>query len=211
MLFMDLETSAIDNAADFVRDVDAPSNYKSAEAVAKYKAEAKASAIEKAALDPWLLRIVAFGYAVDDEPARAIIAKNEGEEMALLVLLWDAVRMQINAGDTVIGWNLLNFDLTAAITRSRLLGVKPAFSSLKKYNQFGVTDLMLEYSFNGLIPNKSMAFVCQRFGIPDTDTISGKDIPALVASQQWDLVEAHVLADINKTRQLANRIGLVKF
>ena len=50
---------------------------------------------------------------------------------------------------------------------------------------------------------------CWRFGLPVTDDISGKDIPALVAAGEWDKVLAHVISDVDLTVALARRLGVL--
>ncbi len=56
---------------------------------------------------------------------------------------------------------------------------------------------------------RSLHAFCKRFGIPVTDTISGADIPALVAAGEWDQVKAHCISDVEATLALARRLGVV--
>jgi hypothetical protein len=82
-------------------------------------------------------------------------------------------------------------------------------STLKKYGQHGVIDLMDRLNFGGMAPTKGLSWWCRRFGIPDDDTTSGKDIPGFVAAGEWDKVAAHVTHDVDKTRQLAAKLNLI--
>ena len=57
---------------------------------------------------------------------------------------------------------------------------------------------------------QTLTAFCRRFGIPVTDEIAGKDIPAMVAAGEWDKVVSHVTSDVELTVALARRIGVVQ-
>ena len=206
MLYFDIETGVIDGVDRYLVPAKTPANYKSAEAIAKHEAESLISAKEKAALDPGTLRIAAIGYAINDGPVMSLLCQNPEMERAGLIAFWGLVDEQWRAADYVVGYNVVAFDMPALIIRSFLLNVEPSTRELKKYGMRGVIDLMDRLSFGGLSPTRSQAWWCQRFGIESNDPVKGSDIPALVASGDWATIQAHVEADIDKTRALATRI-----
>jgi hypothetical protein len=211
VLIFDIETAPIADAAAYLPPQSAPANYKDPEKIAAYVAEARAAALEKAALDPWLLRVVAIGLQQDDAEPVALIARTIDEERTILARFWHMAATQFQTGGQLVGFNVLAFDLPALIQRSRLIGVKPELSTLKKYGQFGVTDLADRLTIGGILPMRSLGWYCQRIGVDVHDETSGKDMPGFVADGNWTAVESHVRADIAKTVALAAWCGVAPF
>jgi hypothetical protein len=56
---------------------------------------------------------------------------------------------------------------------------------------------------------RSLDAFCKRFGIVVTDDWTGADVPTLIKAGNWAGVEAHCLADLERTRLLAERIGVL--
>ncbi len=203
---IDLETVAIDGAGDYLETPTAPSNYKDAEKIAAYISEARQKALDKAALDLDLTRIVALGYASHiDESVIVLPAVNETEEADLLAAFWKMV------GDApLLGFNIVQYDLPVLLRRSLYLDVPTPPVTLSKYKHPSVIDLMQILSFDGLLPYRSLSFYCRRFGLDvPADDSTGADIARLVAAGDWDGVTAHCRADVIKTRELARRIGVL--
>lgn len=106
-------------------------NLKDPAKIAEKVAEAKAAAIEKAALDPHFARVLAIGTAVrDGERINADVAVLDREfmldqaERYLLARFWDRVRSHPdNRFATFYG---SRFDIPFLYRRSLLLGVRPA-------------------------------------------------------------------------------------
>lgn len=211
MMLFDIESAPIPEAATYLPPQQAPSNYKDAEKIAAYIAEAEARALDKAALDPGLLRIVAIGYQIDTDTPVAMLARDTDEERTILARFWRLATQQTQAGGELVGFNCIAFDLPALITRSWLLGVQPHFSQLKRYGNYGVIDLMDRLSFGGLLPARGLGWWCRRVGIGSDDTTTGAEMPQFVRDGNWEAVEGHVKADIAKTAALAAFCGVIRF
>ena len=211
MMIFDIETAPIADAASYLPPQSAPANYKDPEKIAAYIAESHAAALDKAALDPWLLRVVAIGMQHNADAPVAMLAPTIDDERTILARFWRLATAQFQSGGELVGFNIIGFDLPALIQRSRLVGVKPELSTLKKYGQFGVIDLVDRLTCGGILPLRSLAWYCQRIGIDVPDETSGKDMPGFVAAGNWPAVEAHVLADIRKTYALAAWCGVASF
>jgi len=211
LLYCDIETAPIAEAAAYLPPQEAPSNYKDPEKIAAYIADAQARALAKAALDPGLLRIVAIAAQVDHDAAQVWLCPDVESERTALARLWRLATQATAQGGLLVGYNLLAFDLPAIITRSWLLGVQPAFTSLRRYGQHGVLDLMHRLDFDGLIPSRGLSWWCQRIGLGPDDVTSGKDMPGFVEAGDWASVEAHVRADLEKTVALAAWCGVAPF
>jgi len=59
---------------------------------------------------------------------------------------------------------------------------------------------------------KSLSWYCRLFGLTEgsEDTSSGADIASLVQAGDWPAIAQHVRCDVERTRALALRLGLVR-
>jgi predicted PolB exonuclease-like 3'-5' exonuclease len=203
MIICDIETVAIDGAADYLEQPSAPSNYKDQAKIDAYIEEAKRKALDKAALDVDLCRIVAIG-CWHNELTTVQLVKTENQERALLETLWAEF-----PDETFVGFNILDFDLPVLLRRSLYLGVKAPKIDVGKYRHDRVIDLMQVLAFDGKLTYRGLDFYCKRFGIPNDDTMTGADIGPAVARGDWTAVENHCRCDVEKTRALAERIGVL--
>lgn len=201
LLFFDIETAPMAGAADWIEPGEAPANYKDAEKIRAYIEAAQVRELEKAALDLDLCRIVAIGWAHNDDSPLSMFGEDERKS---LTEFWGWVR---EAGRTVVGFNCLGFDLPVLVRRSQYLGVPVPYLNVAKHRHPGIIDMMQVLSFDGLVRPRSQAFYCRRFGITvgADDTVTGADIGRLVEASDWEAVHAHVCADVAKTRALYHR------
>lgn len=212
-IYLDLETFAIDDAAQYIEPVEAPANYKDPVKIAEYVQTAQARAVDRCALDPDLTRIVCFGCAVGNETVVTALCRNQDEERDTLRRFWDLYRNQRAGvldpmrGVPIVTFNGLRYDLPVLIRRSQYLGVPTPVISLDKYRSPHL-DLLNELTFKGAIQGHQLRFYLSRFGIPHDDLVSGKDIAGLVKAGQWEEVAAHCKADVEGVRALAQRIGV---
>ena len=71
-------------------------------------------------------------------------------------------------------------------------------------------DLLKILTFDGAIPPRSLKWFGKRFGLNTDDAFSGREIAQLYEDENWDAIRAHVTSDVTLTRQLAERMGVVK-
>ena len=207
MFTYDTETIGDERALPLLPTLEPPSNYKSADAIEKWMAEAAPKQIRRMSLVPSECRIVAIAWDVDGTMNVRLCQQHEYERVALREF-WDAFEKTKDA----VGYNV-HFDMPVLITRSRILGVPHPRIELRKYGTAGIRDLMLDLSFNGINDFRSLNFWCKRFGldVPD-DPKSGKDTADLVAENtddSWGFVRQHVIADVVKTKALAEYLNLL--
>lgn len=202
---LDIETSAIADAEQYLEPVEPPANYKDPAKIAEYLAAAQAKALERCGLDPALCTVAALGWQMVGEPTPQVrVCQTTTDERDTLEYFWRDV------GDAVlVTFNGLRFDLPVLMMRSMLLGVKYPALSLDKYRSPHI-DLFNRLTFNGAISGHSLKFYLSRFGIPSDDLVTGKDVPALIKAGQWDAVRAHCEADVIGTYKLAERIGAIQ-
>lgn len=202
-LIVDIEAVGVDNAADFLEPISAPSNYKDPIAIEKYVAEATAKAIDRCGLDPDLCRIVALGYAYESGGEYVSICRTEAEEATALRVFWcDAGAL------TIVSFNGFGYDLPVLMRRSQYLGVDHPALSLDRYRSPHV-DLMQRLTWNGVIKAHGLKFYASRFGLPVEDDVHGSQIAALVRAGDWAGVESHCRSDLKLTRFLAQKLKLI--
>ena len=208
-IIVDIETSGLPNAADYLEPVQAARNLKDPEKIKADIAEKEQARLEKLALDWNVGRIVALAWWTEADGVRACLCRTEAEEAMALAAFWFASRHR-----TIVGFNVKGFDLKFMTQRSRYLRVAHPLLDLGKYSRKGIVDLFSELTFNdgtydqGAMRRTLTAF-CKRFGIPVATTISGADVPALVEAGDWNAVRAHVMVDVQLTVALAQKLGVI--
>lgn len=175
-LYFDCETEINEIACGFMPEpiIEAPGNYKDAAKIAEYIAEktaaAKATALERAALDPDYGRILSIGYSYCGPIHVRIVGEtydgytaNEGD---LIDAFWGHL---FDCRGCCVGYNILSFDLPYLMRRSMALGVKvPMLPILARYRVEPVTDLMAILYNWGSEKYKGLKQVCKLYGIPNT-------------------------------------------
>jgi uncharacterized protein YprB with RNaseH-like and TPR domain len=208
-IVFDIETCGIDNAADYLEPVQAAKNLKDPEKVSADIAQRTSERDAKLALDYNVGRICAIAWWTQEAGTECCLCPDEATEEVALRTFWATSKHR-----TLVGFNIKSFDLRFLTQRSRFLNVPYPRLDLGKYSKQGITDLFLDLTFGdgqydqGAMRRTLHAF-CRRFGIAVTDTITGADIPALVAANDWASVEAHVCADVALELALAQRLGII--
>ena len=202
-VFFDIETAPLREVRQFVDlKMEPPRNYKKKEAISAWQRTAVEKHLEKSALDPDLCRVVAIGWRPEGGALESCVAKTASEEKDAIEQFWAVV-----GRGGVIGYNCIGFDLPVLLRRSMYLGIRksvPHFYLSKYRPSANVMDVMVRLSMDGLLPYRSLNWYARRCGLTQgVPTISGRDIPMMVESGQWDLVQQHVEEDVELLRQLA--------
>lgn len=224
-LIFDLETAPLPDVRQYVDPPDlehitAPANYKKAEAIADYIAEAKVTKVkeyerdlvEKAALDWNTARIACLGWMVhggDQEPITVAMDTEEREAEALRYF-W-----KLAASRPLVGFRIREFDLPMLMQRSRYLGVPHPSLDLGRYSRREVVrDLFDILTFNDIratsLMRRRLKDFARRLGIPVDDQTDGADVPKLIAAGDYEAVAAHCKSDVLLTRDVALRIGVLR-
>ena len=182
VLIVDIETAPMRGVSNYVTAGEPPKNYKNADTIQKWRENALQNAIDKAALDPDLCRIVAIGSKAPDSAVQSTVASSYEDERDMPVLLRRSLYL-----------NLPNV---------------PHYSLNKYRPSSHLHDLMLMLSMDGALKYRSLDWYARRLGLPLPESpISGAEIPALVESDDWDEVRQHVEDDVVLTEHLAMRLG----
>lgn len=200
--------------------VRAPSNYRDEVKIAAYVEETRArlcaehEAAKDAALRTTSLdgigQIVVIGYAVDDAPVRTIAARDltpEAEAEVLTSFFAEIHRQhRTEYGVTLVGHNIVDFDLPFIWRRAMLHGMRPPPCIKRNVKPWDdrIFDTMREWAGQrGTIKLTKLARV---LGFEPTSTDSGADIRALVEAGRIDDVAAKCASDVEMTRQVFRRM-----
>lgn len=207
---VDIETIAADGIT--FEPVTAPANYKDAAKIAAYISEAEAAQRERAALYPWTARVIALGWCHEgDEAVESRLANSEAAEASMLKDFWQRASDDRSGLTPLVGFNHISFDLPVLVARSMLLGVKHPVVNLDRYRTPHI-DLMQLLCFKDThkIPPRSLKWFAARFGLNTDDAFSGALIAQLYQDSNWDAITKHVESDVLLTRQLAERMGVLR-
>jgi len=209
MVVCDIETLAVDGID--IEPVSAPANYTRPEAIADYIAKAEAKQRDKAGLYPYTARVIALGWCYEgDETAQVHIANGDAMEREILAEFWGRVwDRRTNAVESLVTFNGRSFDLPVLMVRSRLLGVPYPALNIDRYRS-PHPDILKILTFDGALDYRSLTWFARRFGLNTDDAFSGKEIAELHAVGNWDAIKKHCESDVLLTRQLGERIGLLK-
>lgn len=204
-IVLDIETVALPDAAGFLETPRAPSNWKDPAKIAQYVAEKQNEEVERAGLDLDLAQIVAIGVMYEGGQEPSVLTAEHATEADMLRWLWQSIGTRVT-----IGYETLQFDLPMCLRRSLYLGLQAPLLNLDKYRTPHI-DLRQVLSHNGAFKWRSLDFYCRRFGldVPD-DSVTGADIPHLVAESNWAAVADHCASDVMKVAALAKRLGYLK-
>lgn len=202
MVVLDLEAVAIPDVEALVHPA---RNLKDPE---KIKASI-AERVAEAALYPWTARIVALGRCDEtDDVERVTLCNSEAAEARALREFWNGIW----DGQNVLRlctFNGRTYDLPLLMARSVLLGVPCPDLNLDRYRSPHV-DLLDKLTWHGAIERRSLRWFAQRFGLDTSDAFSGREVAQLYEDGNWEAIEAHCASDVRLTRQLGERIGVLK-
>lgn len=187
-----------------------PANYKSEEAIAKWRAaDALAwstNRIKECSLNPRLGRIICIGTSVGMFEAYAFDL-----EARSLVEFWEAARAHQYCFATFNG----EFDLRFLVVRSLALGVMPTDFALhgghqvfSRYNTKQHFDCLRALS--GGQPNKgdTLAGWAEAMGLgAKQDGMTGADVYTYFDALRWNEISAYCKQDVALTLELYNTIG----
>jgi hypothetical protein len=210
-LILDVATTAIDGAHDFMEAPSAPSNYKDPEKIAAYIADEKTKQGERCGLDPDLGRITAIGtWATTQDTPIVHLCRNEDHERDVLTMLATTWLQQSKREYChLVGYNSLKFDWPFLVRRAMYLGV-PLRLELDRFKSPHI-DLAERLTHRGLLPMRSLGFYVKRLGWTDlSKPLSGAEEARVPQTGLWAELEASVIHDVTATKRLAEWLGVLK-
>jgi hypothetical protein len=230
-LVLDIETAprpdADTDAAYAAEGREPPSNYKSEDAIARWRERDRASWRETLGLSPATGRVVATGtqfVEVSPDGYVPVVAdhgieprlRHAGDlsEWHLLDYLMTDIRVALREGAAVATFNGKAFDLPYIALRCAALDIPlgyPPESLHRKYNTAKHIDLYETITGGGTtrFSGHSLASVARTWQLAHQPVGHGSEVAAQVAAGDWASVEAHLRSDVNTTTALLVRLTRV--
>lgn len=146
--------------------------------------------------------IVCLAYAINDEPVDVWW----GEESDILTNFWRAA-----AGiQRFVGHNVLEFDLPFIMKRSRILGIKPSWSSrnlsFARYRNVPIYDTMREWDLWGN-RQASLDLLARAFDLPTSkDAMDGSQVAGYYAAGRIEEICEYCKKDVELTRKVYRKM-----
>lgn len=202
-LFLDVASTPIDNAAEYLEPVHAPSTWKDQAKIDAYVADKTAERTAGAGLDLDLARIAGIGLHGQD--GRDIwLCKTEDQERDALRSL-GLVIQEVNP--CIVTYNGFSFDIPLLMRRARYLDVPFPKISTDRFKS-SHADLMLELTDRDPSRRRSLGFYVRRLGWSDlVKPLSGAEEARVPQTGQWDELAASIAHDLEATKRLAAWLG----
>lgn len=209
LLYFDCETLPSDDpdAADRIAEtVEAPSNYKDADKIAAYKAEKAADILGKTSFDGWEGRIACIAWADAKGIEFSASAHRDGEKAALETFF--GALQEYRRSLTLVGHNIIGFDIPFLTRRAIALGVKLPPSHIwprapKPWSD-KVHDTMTMAMAGGQ-DRVSLDKLCRALGIPGKDGFDGSMVADAWAAGEYERVRNYCLSDVRRVTQVHSR------
>lgn len=142
MIVFDIETGGYPEEQIEIPEFEAPSNYKTPEAIQKYIQKKKQEYIEKAAISVFTGEVLAIGYKIYGKNSTDIEILHGKHEKELISEFWDILKD--NPEHAVVGWNSNGFDMPFMIRKSWLYSLENIPTYLASWNKplYKFIDLM---------------------------------------------------------------------
>jgi hypothetical protein len=162
---------------------------------------------DKCALDAKTGEVLLIGYAKDDQPVEFL----EGAESRILADFWRLCDPSIGEVVTMVGHNVLSFDLPFIIRRSWVNGiaVSPRISSdIQTYRPASVVDTMREWGLGDRHCMTKLDHLIGVFGLPKyTGPVTGARFSEWFEKDQ-EAAKEYCRCDVEATRRVAKAMGL---
>jgi hypothetical protein len=216
-VYVDVETRGDETAP--LAPVAPNAQLRDPEKIARDIAEKVAAAEQARSLDPWACRIGALAYAIGYDRLTTRLITTEAQERTALHEFWMATGNVVPwgaLGCTLVGFNLLAFDVRVLVVRSQILGVPHPLIDTRPWSNRDVIDLYALLCDKGdrRATSRTLGALCARLKVtvePAGPNVSGEQIPALLdegSEASLAIVRAHVEHDVRLVRALAARLGL---
>lgn len=218
-LYLDIETIPSQSPevhARIAETITPPANYKKADTIAQWEQEQKPAlvkeAIAKTSFDGSVGHVICIGWAWGDSEPRAHTIPDVGQErdyIAEMVGLIDhRVSMEHNRYPTIIGHNVVNFDIRFLWQRAIILGIRMPAWFPRDPKPWGndVFDTMT--AFAGQRGTIGMDRLCLALGMDGKGDVDGSMIADLWAAGEYEKISTYCRADVERTRAIHRRMQI---
>jgi predicted PolB exonuclease-like 3'-5' exonuclease len=193
---------------DYIIDtIKPPGTIKKQDSIDKWYAEqfddAVEEALHKTSFDGAMCHIIAIGCAANDDPPVCFYAEKPDEEQKLLRDFFEFVSAL--SYPTIVGHNVLEFDIKIIKQRSMILGVErsPAIPWDAKPWDKNPFDTMKQWDQRNNIGLDKLA---KAMGFDGKSGINGSMVYGMWQSGKHDQIKAYCMDDVDQTRKVAKRM-----
>ena len=215
-LYLDIETipsQSADVHAAIAASIEPPGNISKPETIAKWHAETKpglvTEAIARTALDGSVGHICAIGWAWDDEQVNVQSiqsVEDERNSFANVCGAWISRGPGVFNAVTVIGHNVVNFDIRFLWQRAIILGVTMPEWFPRDPKPWGSDTFDTMTAFAGQRGSIGLERLCVALGMPGKGDIDGSKVGGLWAAGEHDKIASYCGEDVKRTRAVHRRM-----
>jgi hypothetical protein len=214
-LYLDIETIPSQSPevhARIAETIKPPATYKKAETIAAWEQNEKPSAIKEAiaktALDGSVGHVCCVGFACDDNPATHRMMIDGLDEK-------DTIRAFLDTADswvpsygsvTIIGHNVVNFDIRFLWQRAIVLGIRMPLWFPRDPKPWGNEAFDTMTAFAGQRGTIGLDRLSLALGMDGKGDIDGSMIGDLWAAGEYDKIASYCRADVERTRKIHQRM-----
>ena len=216
-LYLDIETIPTQSPEireAIAQNITPPANMKKAETIAQWEANEKQKAVEEAiaktALDGAYGSICCIGCTIDDETVYSYSMPDFSE--ADLIDQWLLeVQEQVPhwATPTIVGHNVVTFDIRFIWQRAIILGVRMPKWFPRDPKPWGFETFDTMTAFAGQRGTIGLDRLCQVLGIEGKGDVDGSMIGQMYAEGRHEEIAAYCRADVERTRAVHKRMANV--
>lgn len=216
-LYLDIETIPAQSASvrgQIVANVTPPGNIKKAESIAEWEKTSKPQAVKEAlaktALDGTYGHICCIGFAFNDEEPITLMLDDEVAEIDILTEFVECIdaRSLFGRVPTIIGHNVVGFDIRFILQRAIVLGVRLPTWFPRDPKPWGndCFDTMIAWAgARGMI---GLDRLCLALGMPGKGDVDGSMVGDLWQAGEFKTIEEYCAADVKRTREIHRKMML---
>jgi DNA polymerase elongation subunit (family B) len=215
-IYLDIETIPTQSdevRAEIAATITPPGNISKADTIAAWNAEKKPAlvkeAIAKTSFDGATGHICCIGWAVGwAKPKSASVHRIDDEKLTLQAVFAELAAEVKDEwqSPTIIGHNVINFDIRFVWQRAIILGVKLPQWFPRDPKPWGSDAFDTMTAFAGSRGTIGMDRLCRALGMGGKGEIDGSMVGDLWAAGEHDKIAAYCRADIERTREIHRRM-----
>lgn len=216
-LYLDIETIPTQSAevhSRIAETVTPPGNLSKAETIAAWVAEKKPGlvkeAIAKTALDGSVGHICCIGWAWDDGHSVSQWIENVDDEKEAIRFVVESLNHKVNSTAyptvTIVGHNVINFDIRFIWQRAIVLGIRMPSWFPRDPKPWGNEAFDTMTAFAGSRGTIGMDRLCLALGMAGKGEIDGSMIGDLWSAGEYEKIASYCRADVERTRQIHRRM-----
>ena len=207
-IYFDIETIPTQSdtvAAKLVENAKPPANYKSEDAIAKWREGKAAESVAKTSFDGGRGHVCCISWAIDDLEIQHAMAMNLNDEASVVGSFFASLG-QFHS-KTLVGHYINGFDIRFLTQRAIVLGVQlpPAHiwpRDPKPWDK-GLADTMVMWA--GAKGSISMDNLCDILGFPGKGDFDGSMVAEAWANGEHEKIAQYCRADVARTRDIHRR------